>query len=176
MAYYVKIIKNTTANPIELFDVGVTVPAMSNFTIDNSEWELWGLAIQESPDSELVTYIKSGSLVVNSGTSDLSVQVGILHLKIGIKVGQVAVEDETPDFHENKILPGTGIIIEKKGTEEYRYLEISSDNSSIISNALTHTRNSSGTILKTYERCSGSHIDMGPLIVVDNNGNIVIKE
>lgn len=40
---------------------------------------------------------------------------------------------------------------------------------------VTHFRNSSGTRIQTYERTSGTHIDSAPLVVVDNDGNVVAK-
>lgn len=39
---------------------------------------------------------------------------------------------------------------------------------------VTHTRNSAGGMLKTYNVASNSFIDQDPLIVVDNNGNVVV--
>lgn len=42
-------------------------------------------------------------------------------------------------------------------------------------NILTHFRNATGTRIQTYERTSGTHIDSPPLVVVDNDGNVVMK-
>jgi hypothetical protein len=40
---------------------------------------------------------------------------------------------------------------------------------------LTHTRNAAGYGLKTYNVGSGQQIDLGPLVVVDNKGDVVLK-
>ena len=39
---------------------------------------------------------------------------------------------------------------------------------------LTHEKNSAGYLLMTYNPASGTHIPMEPLIIVDNNGNVVV--
>lgn len=39
---------------------------------------------------------------------------------------------------------------------------------------LTHTRNSTGHMLTTWDPRSQKYIDLEPLIVVDNNGNVVV--
>lgn len=44
-----------------------------------------------------------------------------------------------------------------------------------IFNILTHFRNAAGTRIQMYERTSGTHIDAAPLVVVDNNGDVVAK-
>lgn len=46
---------------------------------------------------------------------------------------------------------------------------------SSIFDILTHFRNAAGTRIQTYERRSGTHIDSGPLVVVDRHGNVVAK-
>ncbi len=38
---------------------------------------------------------------------------------------------------------------------------------------LTHERNAAGTKLMTYDYASQTHIEAGPEIVVDQNGNVV---
>lgn len=42
-------------------------------------------------------------------------------------------------------------------------------------NILTHFRNAAGTRIQTYEMRSQTHIDSAPLVVVDNNGDVVMK-
>lgn len=39
---------------------------------------------------------------------------------------------------------------------------------------ITHTHNAAGHIMMTYDSASGTFIEMDPLIVVDNNGNVVV--
>jgi len=42
-------------------------------------------------------------------------------------------------------------------------------------NILTHERNPAGTRIAAFEECSGTHIEYGPLVVIDNAGNVVLK-
>lgn len=39
---------------------------------------------------------------------------------------------------------------------------------------ITHVNNSAGHMMKMYDPASGTYIDMDPLTVVDNNGNVVV--
>lgn len=54
-------------------------------------------------------------------------------------------------------------------------IEEAKGGSTSIFSILTHFRNAAGTPIQTYERTSGTHIDSGPLVVVDNNGDVVAK-
>lgn len=40
---------------------------------------------------------------------------------------------------------------------------------------LTHIKNAAGGTLLTYNAASGQFIEMDPLVVVDNNGNVVVQ-
>lgn len=42
-------------------------------------------------------------------------------------------------------------------------------------NILTHERNPAGTKITAFEKCSATHIEYGPLVVIDNAGNVVVK-
>lgn len=44
-----------------------------------------------------------------------------------------------------------------------------------IFDILTHFRNAAGSPIQTYDRNSGTHIDSAPLVVVDNDGDVVAK-
>lgn len=44
-----------------------------------------------------------------------------------------------------------------------------------IFDILTHTQNAAGSIIQTYEKNSGTHIDSAPFVVIDNNGDVVAK-
>ena len=39
---------------------------------------------------------------------------------------------------------------------------------------ITHSLNAAGGPLMTYNAASGQHIELEPLIVVDNDGNVVV--
>jgi len=78
-----KIIKNqkSPAADIELKDVGVTVFASGQYTLNNTEILLWSDAIVLSPASQLVTLINAGDIVVNNGSGDLNAVDGIRFLQ-----------------------------------------------------------------------------------------------
>lgn len=48
-------------------------------------------------------------------------------------------------------------------------------NSNSVDNIVTHEYNSLDHKLKVYDEETDTHIDMGPLVVVDNNGNVVVS-
>lgn len=60
----IKIVKNTTNADIFLPQPGATVQALSSYTIDPQNYGLW----VQSMDS----YIDSGAIIINDGTSDLN--------------------------------------------------------------------------------------------------------
>lgn len=51
----------------------------------------------------------------------------------------------------------------------------SSETADITDDILTHTQNAAGSQLMTYDINSGQHIEDGPFIVIDNDGNVVRK-
>lgn len=72
-----KILKNTTASPIELTQVGVTVPALGQIIIEPGQYFLYANEIGLSPPGQLDTLISSGAIVVNDGVLDLKSSNGI---------------------------------------------------------------------------------------------------
>jgi len=64
-----KILKNQTGSDIELSNVGLSIPAFGQLTIDIASYIL--LASDDSI-TELTTLINSGDIIVNDGSSDLS--------------------------------------------------------------------------------------------------------
>lgn len=66
-----KILKNTTASPVDIPDVGQTVPASGQITIESSDDLLY------KGSSDVVSLVGDGTLVVNDGTNDLSISDGI---------------------------------------------------------------------------------------------------
>lgn len=73
-----KIVKNTIGTDIVLKNAGVTLAASSSFTIDTSEYDLWG-----SPEvyGEVTPYINNGTFVINNGTYDLTIAEALVYLK-----------------------------------------------------------------------------------------------
>ena len=71
-----KILKNTTASPVAIADTGITIPASpGTYTIPAQDYLLWAAS------SNVITYIGSGALVVNDGSTDLSISDGTDHTK-----------------------------------------------------------------------------------------------
>lgn len=66
-----KIAKNTTLSSITISDVGVTIPASSQYTIPASDYLLW------AGSSDTVSFVGSGDIVINDGSVDLSISDGI---------------------------------------------------------------------------------------------------
>ena len=72
-----KILKNTTGSPIELVQVGITIPASGQVVIEPGQYYLFANEIGQSPNSALDNHILNGTIVVNDGTLDLTVANGI---------------------------------------------------------------------------------------------------
>jgi hypothetical protein len=65
-----KIVKNTTGSDYDVNDVGVTITASGQYTIQPQDYLLWAAS------DDIITGIGSGDLVVNDGSSDLSISDG----------------------------------------------------------------------------------------------------
>jgi hypothetical protein len=66
-----KILVNTTASPVTISDVGITVPASGQFTIQPQDFPLFAAS------NDIVLPIANGTLVVNDGLEDLEIGEGI---------------------------------------------------------------------------------------------------
>jgi len=79
-----KILKNNTANPVSISDVGQTVPASSQITIASQDYLLYAAS------DDVVTLVGNSTLTVNDGSNDLSISDGIDLIK-GIFPTTVAI-------------------------------------------------------------------------------------
>lgn len=70
-----KILDNTTGSAISITDTGVTIPALSQYTIPPQDYLLWAAS------GDVLSPVGLGDLVVNDGTDDLSPSDGIDLLK-----------------------------------------------------------------------------------------------
>lgn len=66
-----KIVKNNTGSPVNVSDVGTTIPANSQYTIQPYDYLLWAAS------GSAVTLIGAGTLIVNDGSGDLSITDGM---------------------------------------------------------------------------------------------------
>ncbi len=71
----IKILKNTTGSPITLADVGITIPALSQYTIDPVEYGLFARS------TDTIGQLSSADIVMNNGTVDLVPLEGIAWLQ-----------------------------------------------------------------------------------------------
>lgn len=71
-----KILKNTTQNEIVLTDVGVTIPALTNYTIETTDYSHF------AGSSDVAVHISNGNIIINDGNADLGINEG-LRLLIG---------------------------------------------------------------------------------------------
>lgn len=65
-----RILKNNTASPVTISDVGQTVPASGQLVINPVDYGVF------EGSSNVITYIGNGTLTVNDGTFDLSITDG----------------------------------------------------------------------------------------------------
>lgn len=70
-----KILKNQTASDVFVDDVGITVPASGQYTINPTDY----LLFDESVD--IATLINAGTLIVNDGIKDLSIIEGLAYIR-----------------------------------------------------------------------------------------------
>lgn len=83
-----KILKNQTASDQFISDVGVTVLASSNYTINPSDYLLF------ADSSDVIVLIGDGTFIVNDGTNDLSISEGTDLIK-GIFPKSIKITDGT---------------------------------------------------------------------------------
>lgn len=82
-----KILKNTTASPIEIGDAGVTLqPTPTDYTIPPTDYLIW------ASSSDVITEIGSGNVVVNDGSEDLNISDGTDLIK-GIFPKKISLTD-----------------------------------------------------------------------------------
>ena len=93
-----KILKNTTSSPLVVTDTGVTIPALSSYTIPPQDYLLWAAS------SNTVTFVGSTTLVVNDGSVDLTISNGIDLIK---GIFPKTIKSQTQDDSGNGITSTT---------------------------------------------------------------------
>ena len=81
-----KTLNNSTGSAVALADVGVTVPASGSYTIPQTDYPLFAAS------SNVVTKVGDGTLIVNDGSSNLSISDGIDLIK-GIFPAKIQLQD-----------------------------------------------------------------------------------
>jgi hypothetical protein len=100
-----KILKNQTASPVNISDVGQIVPASGQLTVQPQDYWLYAAS------DDVITFIGDSTLVVNDGTVDLSINDGAKLIQ-GIfpnPVGIAAGDDGTPIGHVGDKLKVTAL-------------------------------------------------------------------
>lgn len=83
-----KILKNITGSTIAIADTGVSIPAMTNYTIPPQDYLLWAAS------DDIITNVGSSSIIVNDGSSDLSISDGVDLIK-GIFPKEIKIKGGT---------------------------------------------------------------------------------
>jgi len=123
-----KILKNLTASPIEIYSVGITLPAYTAVTINVEDYILFA-----TPESitELTLFINLAQIQVNDGTNDLTPTSGINYLKYPDKAKNIRFDNSNNGFVATDI---QGALEEAKqgGSENFSYKRIIAGNEVII--------------------------------------------
>jgi hypothetical protein len=72
-----KILKNTTNSVIELSQIGISVPALGQVTIEPGQYFIFANEVGQTPNSQIDTYIYNQQIVVNDGIRDLIPSQGV---------------------------------------------------------------------------------------------------
>jgi hypothetical protein len=137
-----KILINTTLFPVSITDVGITVAASSSYIIPPQDYSFWAAS------SNIITEIGNGTIIVNDGLIDLTIDEAIAFLSLsetakGIRfdpsgssltaknledaVKQVTTVSGGDSFFWRNIPSGLTVVVpENKQMLVYQELEISS--------------------------------------------------
>jgi hypothetical protein len=96
-----KILINNTALDVFVFDMGITVPALSSYEIQTNDFQLW-----ESSKS-VYEFIISSVLSVSDGSNILNKRVGIALLQNN----QIVINEFYTLVQDDDILIGNGAIL-----------------------------------------------------------------
>jgi len=194
-----KILKNTTSSDIELFNLGITIPASNQVTLDTSEYLLLA---SEDVVVELTTLINSGDIVVNDGVNDLAASEGIVYIEfpdnaLGVRFDnssngftsgetQSAIEEVQDNLDNKSIITLTWEKSGKLKANDYLYIGKLESNKSgyivpfngFISRCLINNDNTSGSkiieILKRSPAQTGSITSLGT-VTVPNGDSIIVS-
>lgn len=82
-----KILKNNTSSNVEIFDVGLTVPASGQLIINVSDYD------ELAASSDVVILVSDGTLTVNNGSVDLPISDGVRLLQGGYS-NKIQLDDD----------------------------------------------------------------------------------
>jgi hypothetical protein len=110
-----KILKNSTGSSVDITDVGQTIAASSNFTINAQEYDLYATS------NDVVELIGDGTLIVNDGSFDLDKADGIRLIQGGF-TNKIVLEDDLLNAQDR-------IKVDVTGTLEDGRVKVSSNDS-----------------------------------------------
>lgn len=163
-----KILKNTTANPILIADTGVSLPTSpGSYVIPPEDYLLWAAS------SNIITHIGSEDVLVNDGSSDLSISAGVDLIK-GIfpsKVGVLSGTDGGEIGRVDDSLKVSATIVQSPGATpsvdyKLRYLDMNASTGGVA--RLTSIGDTAWVDLFTY---SGSGILLSFLLNLEDVKN-----
>ena len=149
-----KILKNTSVSAATVGDTGVTIAGSGQYTIPSQDYLLWGAS------SNVVTFIGAGTLVVNDGSVDLS-----------INAGTSLIQGNYPTSILSRTQDGVGVAITSTLTGGKQGIDVFLSNTSTavtqsgtwnlsnISGTITLPTGASTSVLQTSGNTSLSSID-----------------
>lgn len=174
-----KILKNTTLSDIEIPSMGVTVPASGELVIESTDYLLLGL---DDTVTFLNPLISSGDIVINDGTTDLSIPVGALSIESFTSANRLGFFPEalaSNDFSADNIQDG----IEEARDTSFKgllngYIEDESETSTTSTSYVTKLTLTTDTLpagdytigwTGDYKTANGSSKKLGAKIDVDDS-------
>jgi hypothetical protein len=95
-----KILKNTTSSNIDIFNLGITVPASDQIDLETSEYILLA-----SPDvvAELTPLINSGDIIINDGIDDLIASEAIAYIQFPDNALNIRFDNSSNGFASKEV-------------------------------------------------------------------------
>jgi hypothetical protein len=157
-----KIVKNNTASPLIISDVGITIAASSQYTIPAQDYLLWAAS------DDIIVSIGSGDATVNDGSVDLSNSDGVKLLQ-GIfpsSVGVIGGSDDTRIGNEGDKLKVVLSPIDPGNFNTFKSnTEVNLTSNTTYNNL--HTVNGSGVLVGATFVVDNDEVDCR--ILIDNN-------
>lgn len=161
-----KILKNNSGSTVTISDTGVSIPNASQYVIPAQDYWLWAAS------GNVVTAIGAGNLVVNDGSSDLSISNGTDLIK-GIFPNPVGIRGNTDNTQIGNVgdrLKVQATVTGNSSASSYSNKLRYEDMNATTGGVARDTAISVGPAVKVYEY-SGSGLFLGFLISLENYEN-----
>jgi len=118
-----KILKNTTLVDIELRQIGQTIPAESQSTINIEDYII--LASNDSV-AEIDPLIVSGDIIINDGTNDLNVIIGKAYIRYPDDAENILFDNASNGFISKTVQTAIEETMDAALTDQFSYHRIPS--------------------------------------------------